>query len=194
MGLERGAKPGAGHHRAPPLSSPVAADGIPPGGLSGKLEAAPGEREALAAFFNLAGLDRLTFHYDILPIGRGRLRLTGRLDAELTQTCVVTLEPVAASVSGAVTIEYWPEDALTPRPGSPRQADAGPWDADPPEPIIDGRIDPGQIAAELLSINLDPYPRKPGASFEWRDKESGGSEARSHSAFTALAKLKRSKP
>ncbi len=36
---------------------------------------------------------------------------------------------------------------------------------DPPEPIVNGFIDLGQLAAEFLVLGLDPYPRKPGAEF-----------------------------
>ena len=37
---------------------------------------------------------------------------------------------------------------------------------DPPEPIVNGAIDLGALAAEFLMLGLDPYPRKPGAVFE----------------------------
>jgi len=36
---------------------------------------------------------------------------------------------------------------------------------DPPDPIINGQIDLGALAAEFLVLNLDLYPRKPGATF-----------------------------
>ena len=36
---------------------------------------------------------------------------------------------------------------------------------EPPDPIIEGRIDLGALAAEFLALGLDPYPRKPGVDF-----------------------------
>lgn len=36
-------------------------------------------------------------------------------------------------------------------------------DSDPPEPILDGKIDLGAVVAEQLSLGLDPYPRRAGA-------------------------------
>ena len=39
-------------------------------------------------------------------------------------------------------------------------------DEDEPDPIIDGKIDLGALAAEFFALGLDPYPRKPGVSFE----------------------------
>jgi hypothetical protein len=37
---------------------------------------------------------------------------------------------------------------------------------DPPDPIVNGQIDLGALAAEFLALNLDLYPRKPGVMFE----------------------------
>src|SRR5665213_3209934 len=36
---------------------------------------------------------------------------------------------------------------------------------DDADPITNGEIDLGEIVAETLSLELDPYPRKPGESF-----------------------------
>ena len=33
---------------------------------------------------------------------------------------------------------------------------------DAPDPIVDGKIDLGALAAEFMILGLDPYPRKPG--------------------------------
>ena len=37
---------------------------------------------------------------------------------------------------------------------------------DPRDPIMNGQIDLGALAAEFLALNLDLYPRKPGVTFE----------------------------
>jgi hypothetical protein len=58
-------------------------------------------------------------------------------------------------------------------------------DEDPPDPIIDGRIDLGALAAEFLALGLDPYPRKPGAAFEGAEPEP-----ERDSPFAALARLR----
>ena len=39
-------------------------------------------------------------------------------------------------------------------------------DDDEPDPIVDGKIDLGALAAEFFALGLDPYPRKPGVAFE----------------------------
>ena len=58
-------------------------------------------------------------------------------------------------------------------------------DEDPPDLIVDGRIDLGALAAEFLALGLDPYPRKPGAAFEPGEEEAGRD-----SPFAALARLR----
>ncbi len=42
--------------------------------------------------------------------------------------------------------------------------------AEAPEPVPDGWIDLGELAAEQLGLAIDPYPRKPDAAVpaEWQ--------------------------
>ena len=56
-------------------------------------------------------------------------------------------------------------------------------DEDEPDPVIDGKIDLGALAAEFFALGLDPYPRKPDAIFE----QSAESEP-ADSPFAALAR------
>jgi hypothetical protein len=37
---------------------------------------------------------------------------------------------------------------------------------DPPDELVGDFVDLGSITAEFLALALDPYPRKPGISFE----------------------------
>jgi len=39
-------------------------------------------------------------------------------------------------------------------------------DDEPPEPLVDGKLDLGAIATEFLLLGIDPYPRKAGASLD----------------------------
>ena len=60
--------------------------------------------------------------------------------------------------------------------------------ADPPDPIVDGRIDLGAIALEFLTLSLDLYPRKPGAEFA--DVQIGEADDAADSPFAALQRFK----
>ena len=59
---------------------------------------------------------------------------------------------------------------------------------DPPDPIVDGRIDLGALAVEFLALALDPYPRKPGAEFTPPPEE-----APPDSPFDALPEMAKKK-
>jgi hypothetical protein len=52
--------------------------------------------------------------------------------------------------------------------------------------LIGGTVDLGALATEFLILGLDPYPRKPGATFQ----PPGGASA-DEGPFAALAKLKK---
>ena len=56
---------------------------------------------------------------------------------------------------------------------------------EPPDEIVNGQIDLGALTAEFLALGLDPYPRKPGVDFNYRDPAD-----EKDSPFAALSKLK----
>ena len=60
---------------------------------------------------------------------------------------------------------------------------------DPPDPIVDGKIDLGALAAEFFALGLDPYPHKPGVAFAAPEEPQGDEE----SPFAALAESKKKK-
>jgi uncharacterized metal-binding protein YceD (DUF177 family) len=171
-----------------PLSRPIRVDEIKDG-AQGEIEATQSELAAIAKLLDLKGLERLSFAYRLNHAGGGRLRLAGRLTASATQTCVVSLEPVEASLDVPVEAELWAAELIeqlekgADEPGGPGQLE---W----PEPIVDGKIDLGPFIYETLATSLDPYPRKQGASFDWSqaETEQGGTES---GPFAALAELKR---
>ena len=57
---------------------------------------------------------------------------------------------------------------------------------EPPDVIVDGKIDLGALTAEALALALDPYPKKPGVAFV----DVMEPEDLSESPFAALARLK----
>jgi uncharacterized metal-binding protein YceD (DUF177 family) len=161
-----------------PLSRPVRVDPLPRDGLDVTVEASAEEREKLAAFNDLLGLSSLKAVFQLHPLAEGDVRVVGRLTADVVQSCVVTLDPVPAHIDAPIAVDFAPE-------GSEEEFAE---DEDAPEPIVDGMIDLGRIAAEFLTLNLDPYPRKEGAVFEAPIDDEEGAQSR----FSALAKGKKS--
>lgn len=168
------------------LSRPLKVDEVRDG-ASGEITATQAERGAIARLLDLVALEALAFTYRFTARGSGRLHLTGRLRAKVTQTCVVSLDPVEASVDVPVELEFWPAHQVeelersTEEPGSQELLD---W----PEPVVDGRIDLGPIIYETLATALDPYPKREGASF---DSSQGQPDEPRRGPFAGLAALKR---
>jgi hypothetical protein len=77
----------------PPLSRPRRVDEIEYG-AEGEIAITKSEMAAIATLLDLKTLGDLAFAYRIRPGGGGRLHLSGRLKARVTQTCIVSLDPV----------------------------------------------------------------------------------------------------
>lgn len=174
---------------SPPLSWIISVDEIKDG-EQGLIEIGAAEREAIAALLDLPRLDQLSFAFRFTRRGQGRLALKGSLLAAVTQTCVVTLEPVESTLDIPVEIEFWPASQIKAYAETADEA-ASHGVLDWPEPIDDGKIDLGPIIYQTLATNLDPYPKRAGASFSWpeADSETPGTEEEK-GPFAALKQLK----
>jgi hypothetical protein len=167
---------------AGPLTRIVRVDALPRDGQTVVIEASPDEREALASLYKLPAIAALTATLHVTPAGRGGARVTGAVRGELTQTCVVSLEPFPGKVDEAVDVRFASErdEGSSRRPA--RETVVSLADEDDPDPVVDGKIDLGALTAEIFALGLDPYPRKPGAEFV-----APADEAPPDSPFSALA-------
>lgn len=116
------------------------------------------ERAALARRFGLRALDRLEARAHVVPEAAG-VRVTGTLVADLVQACVATGEDVPARLEVPFAVRFVRGlDA----DGSEEEIALGDEDCDL-LPLDEARIDLGETVAQTLALNLDPYPRAPGA-------------------------------
>ena len=139
------------------------------------------ERTALVRRFGLLTLERLEAEVTLTPLAGGFYRLAATMEAELSQACTVTLEPVASRIAERFALVYGPVEE-----GSDILIDA---EAELVEPLEGGMIDIGEAVAQQLSLALDPFPRAPGAAAE-AETLSAGDTGR-ESPFAALAKLQK---
>jgi uncharacterized metal-binding protein YceD (DUF177 family) len=167
---------------AGPLTRMVRVDALPQEGRTVTIEASPSEREALASLYRLPAIAALTATLRLEPAGRGGARVTGAVHGEFTQTCVVSLEPFTATVDEAVDARFAPQEEDSARRAGRETLTLALADEDDPDPVVDGRIDLGALAAEFFALGLDPYPRKPGVEFV-----APAEQAASDSPFAALA-------
>jgi hypothetical protein len=156
--------------------------------LTGRIEATAQERGELAALFGIESLESFTFDYTLEPVGTDRAHLSGEIHAELTQLCILTLEPVRETVDETVSLACWPQKQIEREEAAAPQTDPQGLPADPPAPIVNGRINVGALAAEILASAINPYPRKDGVEFAWDDPRHEDGAA--FGPFAELAKLK----
>ena len=154
-----------------PFLRPVRVESVPEGGVEHTIEANEVERRTLAKLYGLPAIGRLTAKFTLSRAGRGIIRVRGDVHAEVTQTCVVSLEPFDVVLTEPVDVRFAPlAGESSNRRGPPiAPAEAGAFaigEEDEPDPIVDGRIDLGALAAEFMILGLDPYPRKPGVDFD----------------------------
>jgi uncharacterized metal-binding protein YceD (DUF177 family) len=140
---------------------------IPETGLHRDMEADQATREAMAHAAGLREISMAHASFDLAPKSGGQVHVTGRVQARIGQTCVVTLEPIENSIDEVVDLTFAPVEQI---PKFAQPADDIPDDdletADLPEAIENGMIDLGRLATDVLYLAIDPYPRKPGATFE----------------------------
>lgn len=190
------------HVAQPPWSVRLSIHDVPETGLRLELRADEQQRAAVAKTADLLAVARLEATFDISAPADGRLHVVGRVSATVRQACVVTLEPIDNEIEEAIDLIFDPALAVTPPEGAGRSIEdaaertssrAGPKrstkvevDADEaPEPLKGDTVDLGALATEFLMLGLDPYPRKPGATFEVPQADD-----HSEHPFAALAKLR----
>lgn len=138
------------------------------------IAATEAERAALMRRLDLAGLGRLEAQVRIESLAGGFIRLSAHLTAEVVQACVVTLDPVASTIDEAFALLYGPSAET-----SELVLDG---ETEPIEPLEGEVIDIGEAVAQQLSLALDPFPRRAGAS-----RHLSGAERAAESPFAVLA-------
>ncbi len=141
---------------------------LPQKGLPVVIEADEPQRQALAGEYDLLSVEKYRADLLVAPWKRHGVRVTGRVEADITQACVVTLDPVAAHIDEEVEGLFLPDDSKLGRYGSEGGGEIvlaaeGP---DSPETFHGDTIDVGALAEQFFGLAIDPYPRKPGVSLE----------------------------
>lgn len=157
------------------FSRPLQVDRVPALGCHERLAADEKECAALAKRFDLPSIHSLGGMLKVVPWRGGGLKVTGTLNARVDQVSVISLETFTSDLEFAIERYF-----LSPRAGQP----AAEEDVDV---IENGSVDLGEILAESMALELDPYPRREGEVFN--DIEELPESAKV-SPFTSLSKLK----
>jgi hypothetical protein len=141
-----------------PVSFKVNVARLPQKGMPVVIDADAAKRAALAEVHGLTSVER--YKADLLVT---RWKRNG---VKVTQACIVTLEPVEATIDEDVEGVFLPEDSKLARQGFNVAGEIlldaeGP---DGPETFTGDTIDAGALAEEFFGLAIDPYPRKTGVA------------------------------
>ncbi len=138
-----------------------------------ELEADAARRAFIAKALDLLALQRFTARVRVTPWLDG-LEITARWQADIAQTCGVSLEAFDTALSGEFTVRAVPEDS--PAAGAAAsEINIDPEAEDPPDLLASDEVDIGAYLVEHLALEVDPFPRKPGVAFEPPPPESPAS-------------------
>lgn len=144
------------------------------------LEASEAECAALARRFGLVAVGRLEARVSLAADGP-TVRATGRLEADVVQSCAVSGDNLPARIAEPVALHFVP--ALPP---SAEEVELDATDLDQIE--MDGtRFDLGEAIAQGMALGINPYAEGPNAT-EVRRKAGILSEGEG-GAFAALKGL-----
>ena len=141
---------------------------LPQKGLPVVIEADAAQRAALAREHELLSVGNYRAELLVAPWKRNGVKVSGRVEADITQACIVTLDPVEAHIDEAVDALFLPEQSKLGRQGFEGGGEIlldaeGP---DGPETFSGNTIDVGALAEQFFGLAIDPYPRRQGVSLE----------------------------
>lgn len=148
----------------PPWSHTISMGQATRGATRLRLEADQDARRRIARLLDLAELKSLNADVSVSPWFDGA-EVNATWAAELVQTCGVTLEPLESRLDGHFIVRVVPPGSLhAPDPEAEITIDI---EADDPPDVLEGDdIDLAHYVVEHLSLDVDPFPRKPGVEFE----------------------------
>jgi hypothetical protein len=149
------------------------------------LEAGPEERAALAEHAGVLTVPKFSARIGLKKLSPTRFEIHYDLAAQVTQACVVTLEPLTAAIARnfARQLHYVPNLR---RAVDEKEVIISPEEEDAPEEIDGLHYDLAGPLVEEFLLAIDPYPRAAGAQFA----PSGEAGDRPESPFAALKGLK----
>jgi uncharacterized metal-binding protein YceD (DUF177 family) len=146
------------------FSRSVEAETLKHGKSQKTLKATKNECKTLKQRFDLLDLRHLSATLNIQRRGTGshtNVIIKGHLDAEITQICVITLEPFNSVIKSKFASTF---DARN----FEELGDINLYlkIEDTPELIVDGIIDLGELISQNLALEINLHPRKPGATID----------------------------
>ncbi|MDC0476250.1 DUF177 domain-containing protein [Alphaproteobacteria bacterium] len=133
--------------------------------------------QALAERFGWVAINKLAVELTVRKVARNCWDVSGRINAEIIQSCIVTVAPVAESIDFQIDERYV---------RSVDKIDEVEVRLDAAEPLKNGAIDIGELAVQSLGLAATAWPRVENAP----ESYSVGDQRSDH-PFAGLSALKR---
>ncbi len=181
------------HGGKPPFSYPVNVGRVSVNPVTVNLEADERELEGLAKLWQVLAVRSLKAELQINRWKKDGLRVKGRVRAQITQACVVTLDPVDSTIDEPFEQIFVPEGSKLARmvTGETAEMVVDPDGPDLPEQFAGDTIDVGDVVAEFAALAIEPYPRKPGIEFTDHLEGDGAAENARPNPFAVLKDWKK---
>jgi hypothetical protein len=157
------------------------------GALTLRLAPDAAERARIAHDLGLESLPSLVAELTLRPWLDGA-EITGRFTAVVEQLCSVSLDAFEQSIAGDIEVRVAPAGSPNAPGESGHELELDLDAPDPPDVLEGDAIDVAAYVVEHLALEIDPFPRKPGAEFDYQPP------AQEESPFAVLKNLKTPKP
>lgn len=151
------------------------------------LEPDAAERAKIAGDLGLESLPMLRAEVTVRPWLDGA-EISGRFRATVEQLCSVSLEAFEQPLEGEIDVRVVPAGSANAPGESAHEVELELDSPDPPDVLEGDAIDVAGYVVEHLALEIDPFPRKPGAEFDYK------SPTQEASPFAVLKNLKTPKP
>jgi uncharacterized metal-binding protein YceD (DUF177 family) len=150
------------------------------------IDAKPEQRAKIAAWLEVDSVEKFVGVIALRKLSMNRYRYEAVLKCHLTQSSVVTLEPLRTRIEERFSRELHVAYRSRHAPEPDKELTLSAADDDAPEEIESPHYDLAAPLLEELSLALDPYPRAGDESFSLPDAP----QAQPDSPFAVLKKLK----
>ena len=152
------------------------------GPMTLRLEPDADQRAAIALRLGLRSLPSLVADVTVKPWLDG-VEIAGRFRAVVEQVCGVSLDPFEQAVEGEIAAHAVPAGSPHAASAEVGEVELDPDAPDPPDVLAGDAVDVAHYIIEHLSLEIDPFPRKPGVTFDYQPEQA------EESPFAVLKKL-----
>lgn len=134
------------------------------GAVTLRLEPSDDQRKAIAKQLGLVSLEALSAEVFLTSWLDGA-EISGVLRARVVQTCSATADDFETPIDARFSLRVLPADSENAPQEEFGDLGADPDGDDPPDVLEGQSVDVSGYVVEHLALELDPFPRKPGAVF-----------------------------